>query len=389
MNHRGHRTLIRHAALDALRHQLVGAFAILEVAVGRALLHRAERAHAAVAFVRTPLIELGLAGRLLGAGEQATEHHRLRASGDGLGDITRIADTAISDQRHAGAFQCRSDVLHRGDLRHADTRDDARGANAAGADADLDTIGAVVEQRTRGIRRSDVAANHLHLRKVRLDPLDAVEHALRVPVCGVHHQHVGAGLDQQRDALVGALTHAHRRTDTQTTEAVLAGVRVLAALHDVLDRDQALERPVVADHQEPFQPMLVQQVGGHFQAHAFRHGHQALARRHDVAHRLIQLRLEAQVAVGDDAHHFAAVDHRETADAVLASQPQQLADGHLRADGDRILDHSRLKALDLGHLGRLLARRHVLVDDAQTTLLRQRDRQTGLGDRVHRRRNER
>ena len=104
---------------------------------------------------------------------------------------------------------------------------------------------------------------------------------------------------------------------------------------------------------------------------------------------MIQLRLEAQVAVGDDAHHFAAVDHREAADAVLASQPQQLADGHLRSDGDRVLDHARLKALDLGHLGRLLARRHVLVDDAQTTLLRQCDRQTGLGDRVHRRRNER
>ena len=47
----------------------------LEVAVGRALLHRADRAHAAIALVRAALEELDLARRLLGAGEDAAHHH--------------------------------------------------------------------------------------------------------------------------------------------------------------------------------------------------------------------------------------------------------------------------------------------------------------------------
>src|SRR5690606_31936948 len=43
------RAAVRHAALDAFRHQLVGVGGVLEVAVLGALLHRAQRAHAAVA----------------------------------------------------------------------------------------------------------------------------------------------------------------------------------------------------------------------------------------------------------------------------------------------------------------------------------------------------
>ena len=37
-------------------------------------------------------------------------------------------------------------------------------------------------------------------------------------------------------------------------------------------------------------------------------------------HRHVQARLEAQVAVGDDADHAAFVDHREAGDAVLLGQ---------------------------------------------------------------------
>ena len=53
--------------------------------------------------------------------------------------------------------------LDRGDLRHADARDDARRADRAGADADLDRVGAVVGQRPGAGGRRDVAADHLHL----------------------------------------------------------------------------------------------------------------------------------------------------------------------------------------------------------------------------------
>ena len=70
--------------------------------------------------------------------------------------------------------------------------------------------------------------------KFLLDPRHPVEHALRMAVRGVDDEHVDAGLDQRVDALVGALAHADRRADAQLAVRVLAGVRVLARLQDVL-----------------------------------------------------------------------------------------------------------------------------------------------------------
>ncbi len=76
------------------------------------------------------------------------------------------------------------------------------------------------------VARGDVAADHLHLRdSLRLHPLHAVEHALRVAVRGVHHDHVDARLHQRLDALLGALAHAHRGAHAQAALLVLAGVR--------------------------------------------------------------------------------------------------------------------------------------------------------------------
>ena len=70
------RAAVRHAALDALGHELLVVVDLaLEVAVLAALRHRAERAHAAVDLVRAALVEDELAGRLVGAGEERADHH--------------------------------------------------------------------------------------------------------------------------------------------------------------------------------------------------------------------------------------------------------------------------------------------------------------------------
>src|SRR5665213_139319 len=141
---RRQRPLVGNAALDALGHQLFRgalAFGVLEIAVGAALPHRAQRAHAAVALVRAALVELDVAGRLLGAREQAAEHHARRAGGDGLADVAGIADAAVGDQRNAGLGDPFDGELDRGDLWHADAGHDPRRADRARANADLDGVG--------------------------------------------------------------------------------------------------------------------------------------------------------------------------------------------------------------------------------------------------------
>src|SRR5205085_12261364 len=110
--------LVRHAALHALGHELVDVHVrVLEIAVRGALLHSAERAHAAVGLVGAPLIELDFAGRLVGAGEEGAEHYGVRAGGDGFRDVARVAHAAVGDERHAALLQRPRDVLAGAELR--------------------------------------------------------------------------------------------------------------------------------------------------------------------------------------------------------------------------------------------------------------------------------
>src|SRR5262249_5472162 len=51
------RSAVRNAALDAFRHEFVGVGLDLEITILRTLLHRAQRAHAAVALVRAALVQ--------------------------------------------------------------------------------------------------------------------------------------------------------------------------------------------------------------------------------------------------------------------------------------------------------------------------------------------
>ena len=57
----------------------------------------------------------------------------------------------------------RRDVRHGGDLRHADAGDDARGADGARADADLDAVDAGLHEIARGFGGGDVAADDLQV----------------------------------------------------------------------------------------------------------------------------------------------------------------------------------------------------------------------------------
>src|SRR5690606_18895747 len=160
---------------DALGHELLARRPLLVVAIARAFAHRPERAHAAIGLVRAPLVDLDLARRLVGAGEQTPDHHRVRAGRDGLGDVAREPDAAVGDDADVRARERLGHVRYRRELRDAHARDDAGGADRAGADADLDRVRAGLAQIARRVPGRDVAADDRQIRIVLLDPADAVE----------------------------------------------------------------------------------------------------------------------------------------------------------------------------------------------------------------------
>ena len=105
-----------------------------------------ERRHAPV---------VAAAGRLVGARERRTDHDRVGAHGDGLGQVAAGAHAAVSDDVAVGAglvevtHPRRGGVGDRGALRHADAEHATRRARVAGADADehADSAGAHQVQR--------------------------------------------------------------------------------------------------------------------------------------------------------------------------------------------------------------------------------------------------
>ena len=219
-----------------------------------------------------------------------------------------------------------------------------------------------------------------------------VEHALRVAVRGVDDEHVDVRRDQRLGALERVFADADGGADAQPAEAVLARVRVLDHLLDVLDGDQALQHEAVVDDQQLLDLVAVQESRAPLERRADRHREQRVA-RHDVGDRPVEVGLEPQVAVRQDADQppflAAVLGDRHARDPVLLHQIERFVDPVGGGERDRVDDHPALGALHAIDLGGLLLDRQVLVDDADATLLRHRDRQPRLGHRVHRRAEQR
>ena len=84
-----------------------------------------------------------------------------------------------------------------------------------------------------------------------------------------------------------------------------------------------------------------------------------------------------------------SVGDRKAGDPLGARERDDIADRGVRPDGNRVLDDPALVLLDAPDFARLVGCGHVLVDDADSAFLGDRDREARLGDGVHRRGNER
>src|SRR5215831_7847553 len=171
----GERPAVGDLALDSLRDQLVlTQHVVLEVpvlGVGLApfpVAHRAEGAHATVRLVLLAVDEDHLAGALLAAGEQAAEHHRVRAGRDRLGYVAGVLQATVADDRDSGRASGQRRLVDRAHLRDTDAGDHPGRADRARPHAHLYAVHARLDQRLRPGPRRHVAADHLDV-AVRLE----------------------------------------------------------------------------------------------------------------------------------------------------------------------------------------------------------------------------
>ena len=123
----------------------------------------------------------------------------------------------------SGFFAASAASMIGGELRHADARDDARGADRARPDADLDRVRARIDQRLGAVGGGDIAGHDLGIIGFALDARDRLEHALGMAVRGVDHDDVAFRLEQRhargqrppRPTLVAAATRRRPRSSLQ------------------------------------------------------------------------------------------------------------------------------------------------------------------------------
>ena len=370
-----HRADVRHAPFDALGHQLLGVDdVLLEVAVlrERAGLHGSERPHAPVALVALALVEHRVARALVGAGEQRAEHGAVGAGSERLGDVAGELETTVGDDRATTTAGDLGTVEHGGDLRHADTGDHPRGADRARADADLDGIGAGVDQRLGRRGRGDVAGDERAI-----PDLAHLAHRLGdrrgVAVRRVDHDRVDPGVDE----LFGTVEHvgagADRGGDAEATLGILGRVREVGALLEVLDGDEASQEPVGVDDGQLLDLDVPEHLLGLVECGAHGHRVQAL-RRHDLVDATAEVGLEAEVTVGEDADQTVLlVGDRDAGDVEALHEIERCLHWQVRLQRDGVGDHARLRTLDPVDLSGLLLGRQVAVDDADSAEARQGD----------------
>ena len=172
-----------------------------------------------------PLPPDDVAGALLAAGEQAADHDGARARAHRGRDVTRAADASVGDQRHARLARRAGAVEHRRQLRHADARDEPGRAREAGADSDLDRVGAGGGEVDDAVAGRDVAGHDLDVGPRALQLLHRLDRGIGVAVRDVEHERVHLGGDQRLGADEVVAADPDRGRDAEPAEAVARGAR--------------------------------------------------------------------------------------------------------------------------------------------------------------------
>ena len=257
------------------------------------------------------------------------------------------------------------------------------GGEATRAYADLHRIGAVGDEGPHGFAGGDVAGDDFDV-PAGFDLFHGVEHAPAVAVGGVDHQSVDAGGDQRLAPVHDIGADADGGAHPEAAPFVLGGQREVVALGDVLDGDEAAELAVVVDDGQLLDAVLPQDLLGLVERGAHLAGDQRWP-AHYGADGLVVVVDEAQVSVGEQTDQSSVVvDDGDARDLVLGHQFEGVVDVAVGGEGDRVLDHPRLRALHPVDLDRLVLDGQVAVDDAHAAGAGQGDGEPGLGDGVHR-----
>ncbi len=371
----------RHSALYALGNKFLGV--ALEISVLAARSHSSERAHTSVYLKATTLEYLDVAGRLFGTCKETTDHNRARSAAYRLDNVAAELNSAVRNNSLAHLVRLLAAIHNRGDLRHAYTRNNSRSTDRAGSDTDLDYVCAVVYQRLGCFRSSHIADYERQRREFRLDRSYAVKHILAVPVSGIDSDYVYPRLHKSGYSVHDIRGDADRSARKQSASLILGGIGILDSLLYILDCYKTLKIIVLIYKGELLYTVLAQYLLSLRKSGADRSCHE-LVLSHDVAYPLLEIRLEAQISVGNYTHELAVDCDRHAAYLKLVHQVERIRQLMVGRKIERIGNDAVLASLYLIDVERLSLDAHILMNHADSALSSHRYGELVLRDRIHR-----
>ena len=310
----GERTFVRNLAFDAFGNEFGGLHLVfLEIAIPAAALHGAERSHPAIDLEGAAMVDDGFAGSLFRARKQVSDHHATGAGRDGFGNISGLGDAPVRDDGDVVFVRDPGAVVHGRDLGDAHTRDHAGGADGRRPDADFDGVRAHCDQILSRFRGGDISGDQVHIGIGGFEPARGLEDPFGMPVGGVNDDHIHPVFHEGGGAFRHIVGHPDGRAHPQSSQIVLACVGEAGLFLDVLDRDQPFEHAVLVHDRQLLDPVSVKNFDSFLRGDAFGSRDQPFF-GHDRMDRLVEVAFETEVAVGENAHQFAALCNRHTGD---------------------------------------------------------------------------
>ena len=158
-------------------------------------------------------------------------------------------------------------------------------------------------------------------------------------VGGVHHQQIHLGLHQLRRAFQVIARGPQGGAHAQAPLLVLAGIGVVNLLLNILYGNKSTKIIGFIDDEKFFHAVLVQHPLGFFQGRSHGDRNQVFLGHH-LFHGQVEAVLEAQVAVGQDAHQLALLGDGHAGNLVLLHDFERIGDPVLGADGDGVDNHA-------------------------------------------------
>jgi uncharacterized protein (TIRG00374 family) len=159
--------------------------------------HRARRSHPEALLVQPPVrVPERISWRLVGPREPRPDHHRRGTGRQRERDVPRVPHSAVRPHVRLQSPRLSGTLEHGGELGPSHASHHPGGAHRPWPDADLDDVRAGRHQVSDPGRGDHVPRYHRHRRRQPAHSLQRGDHLLLVPVRGVHHEHVRAGVEQ-------------------------------------------------------------------------------------------------------------------------------------------------------------------------------------------------